>query len=100
MRRGELPPSSWTAHGSGTLEAGVCVAQRERSASAARAQRELSAPAHEHANTQKPVARAAELGAAAIAAAARGTPARPRTEPVAPAPARRVRQVRVQENAR
>ena len=66
---GELLPSSWTAHGSGSPEAGVCVAQRERSASAARAQRELSAPAHEYANTQKPVARAAELGAAVAAAA-------------------------------
>ena len=76
----------------------MCVAQRERSASAARAQRELSAPApaREYANTQKPVARAAELGAAAAAAAACGTPAHPRTEPVAPAPARRVRQAHVE----
>ena len=76
----------------------MCVAQRERSASAARAQRELSAPApsHEYANTKKPVARAAEQGAAAAAAAAFGTPTHPRTEPVATAPARRVRQVRVE----
>ena len=50
----------------------MCVAQRERSASAARAQRERAqrkelsapAPAHEGASTQKPAARAAELGAA------------------------------------
>ena len=38
-----------------------------RSASAARVQRERSAPAHEYADTPKPVARAAELGAAAAA---------------------------------
>ena len=59
----------------------MCVAQRKRSASAARAQRERSAPApvHEGASTQKPAARAAELGAAAAAACSRslrdaGTP--------------------------
>jgi hypothetical protein len=76
----------------------VCVAQRKRSASAARAQRELSAPApaHEGASTQKPAARTAEPGAAAAVAAARGTSAHPRTKPVAPALARRVRQVRVE----
>ena len=93
-----MPPSPWTAHGSAPPEAGVCVSHRERSASAARAQRELSAPApaHEGASTQKPAARAAELGAAAAAATACGTPAHPRTEPVAPAPARRVRQARVE----
>ena len=32
---GELPPSLWTAHGDSSPEAGVCVAQRERSASTA-----------------------------------------------------------------
>ena len=76
----------------------MCVARRERSASAARAQRELSAPApaHEGASTQKPAARTAELGAAAAAAAARGTSTHPRTKPVAPALARRLRQVRVE----
>ena len=95
---GELPPSSWTAHGAGSREAGVCAARRERSASAARAQRELSAPgpAHEGASTQKPAARTAELGAAAAAAAARGTSTHPRTKPVAPALARRLRQVHVE----